>query len=50
MVLALRPGLGFSQDGWDADVFIRIGADLSLAAGERAGSVINGDAVQRTAS
>jgi hypothetical protein len=47
MVLALTPGLAFAQDGQDDDMVIRIGADLRLAAGERAGTVIviDGDAL-----
>jgi hypothetical protein len=47
MVLALTPGLAFAQGGQDDDVLIRIGADLRLTAGERAGTVIviDGDAV-----
>jgi hypothetical protein len=37
MVLALTPGLAFTQDGPDDEVPVRVSADLRLAAGERAG-------------
>jgi hypothetical protein len=47
IVLALSPGLAQAEDGVDEDVLIRVGADVRIAPGERAGSVIviDGDAI-----
>jgi hypothetical protein len=38
--IAFIPALAFAEDGQDEDVLIRVGADVRIAAGERAGTVI----------
>jgi hypothetical protein len=45
--LAFIPTLAFAEDGVDEDVLVRIGADVHIAVGERAGTVIviDGDAL-----